>query len=454
MISIFSSNYIKNYKATFYLAFPVVLSQLGHIMVGVVDTAMVGMIGTIPQAAVALSNSLYTLVLVFGLGVSYGVTPLVAAADSSKDISQNSDLLKHGIVINTVLGILLFLLLFSLSPVLNFFNQKQEVVDLAIPFLNVMMLGMIPLCIFSGFKQFTEGLSFTRIAMLITVGSNILNILLNYLMIFGHWGFPKMGLMGSCWASFISRVIMAVTMFGYVYYNKHFKEYWIGFNFKNLSKELTKKILGIGIPSGLQWVFEVGAFAFAVIMIGWISPNAQAAHQIALSVAATTYMMASGLSAAASVRVGNQAGLKSSEGVRAAGFSAFIIVFLFMGVCALCFILFKDQLPMLFTKDPEVISIASSLLVIAAFFQLSDGTQVVGLGALRGVKDVTLPTIITLIAYWVIGLPASYYFAFKLNLGVNGVWYGLSLGLLIAAISLFFRFNYVSKRISTDTNNE
>lgn len=447
MSSIFSPDYIKSYRATFHLAYPVVLSQLGHIMVGVVDTAMVGQIGTIPQAAVALSNSLYTLVLVFGLGVSYGVTPLVAAADSSNDIKQNSELLKHGIVINTVLGILLFALLFFLSPVLNLFNQKQQVVDLAIPFLNVMMLGMIPLCIFSGFKQFTEGLSFTRIAMVITIGSNILNILLNYVMIFGHWGFPKMGLMGSCWASFISRVVMAISMFLYVYHNKHFKKYREGFSLRNFSTVLIKKILNLGVPSGLQWVFEVGAFAFAVIMIGWISPKSQAAHQIALSIAATTYMMASGLSAAASVRVGNQAGLHNKEGVRTAGFSAFLMVLCFMGVCAICFILMKNNLPVLFTNDMEVTSIASSLIVIAAFFQLSDGVQVVGLGALRGVKDVKLPTIITLIAYWVIGLPISYYLAFKMNLGAQGVWYGLSIGLFTAALFLFLRFNYVSKRI-------
>jgi len=245
-------------------------------------------------------------------------------------------------------------------------------------------------------------------------------------------------------------VVMALAMFIYVYYNKHFKKYWIGFSFKNLSGDLTKKILALGVPSGLQWVFEVGAFAFAVIMIGWISPNAQAAHQVALSIAATTYMMASGLSAAASVRVGNQAGLNNREGVSVAGFSAFIMVLLFMGCCALCFILFRNQLPTLFNKDPEVISIASSLLVIAAFFQLSDGTQVVGLGALRGVKDVKLPTFITLIAYWVIGLPCSYFFAFKLHLGVDGVWYGLSLGLTIAAVALFFRFNYISKKIGSD----
>ncbi len=452
MSNLLSKNYLTNYKATFLLAYPVVISQLGHIMVGVVDTAMVGQIGTIEQAAVALSNSLYTLVLVFGLGVSYGVTPLVAAADSSKNHLENAALLKNGIFINTILGFLLFLLLFSISPILNLFNQKQEVVDLAIPFLNVMMLGMIPLCIFSGFKQFTEGLSFTRIAMWITVVSNLLNILLNYLMIFGHWGFPEMGLMGSCWASFISRVAMAIAMFVYVYYNKHFKIYWEGFNFTirdfiRIDKLLVKKILAIGIPSGLQWVFEVGAFAFAVIMIGWISPDAQAAHQIALSIAASTYMMASGLSAAASVRVGNQLGLKSREGVRTAGFSAFAMVLIFMGLMAVLFILFQQFIPTLFSKESNVISIASSLLVIAAFFQLSDGVQVVGLGALRGVKDVKIPTIITLIAYWAIGLPMSYVFGFKMNLGVEGIWYGLSLGLTIAAVFLLWRFNYVSKRI-------
>jgi MATE family multidrug resistance protein len=447
MISPFSAAYRQSYKDTLLLAYPVVISQLGHIMVGVVDTAMVGQIGTVEQAAVALANSLYTLVLVFGLGVSYGVTPLTAAADSSGKVAENAALLKHSIVINTLLGVILFALLFSLSPMLAFFDQKKEVVDQAIPFLNIMMLGMIPLCIFSGFKQFAEGLSFTRVAMVITLAANLLNVLLNYLMIFGHWGFPEMGLMGSCWASFISRVIMALSMFLYVYYNSHFKKYWEGFSYKNLSVSLTKKILAIGVPSGLQWVFEVGAFAFAVIMIGWISPNAQAAHQVALSIAATTYMMASGVSAAASVRVGNACGLKDRQAVRVAGFSSLIIVLFFMGLMALCFILLRDYMPLLFSKNEEVIGISASLLVIAAFFQLSDGTQVVGLGALRGIKDVRIPTIITLIAYWVIGLPMSYVLAFKMNLGVQGVWYGLSIGLTIAAVLLFWRFNIVSKKI-------
>jgi len=443
----FSKKYTDTYKSTFWLAYPVVLSQLGHIMVGVVDTAMVGQIGAVEQAAVALSNSLYVLVLVFGLGVSYGITPLVAAADSSNNSAENAELLKHSVVINTLLGILLFFILFFISPVLQLFNQKQEVVENAIPFLNVMMLGMIPLCFYSGLKQFLEGLSDTRAAMVISIFSNVVNIILNYAMIFGHWGFPEMGLMGSCWASFISRVLMALIMFLYVYYHKRYAIYLQQFSLKKISKEISKKILVIGIPSGLQWVFEVGAFSFAVIMIGWIGHKEQAAHQVALSLAAVTYMMASGLSAAASVKVGNQMGLKNSAGVRMAGFSAFFMVIFFMICTAILFLIFKNQLPVLFNNDTEVIRIASSLLVIAAFFQISDGIQVVALGALRGAKDVKIPTAITLIAYWVIGLPLSYFFAFVLGMGVSGVWYGLLLGLTAAALLLFLRFNYVSKRV-------
>jgi MATE family multidrug resistance protein len=444
MPAIFSKNYFENYKLTFLLAYPVILSQLGHIMVGVVDTAMVGKIGTLEQAAVALSNGLYMIVLVFGLGISYGVTPLVAEADSAKKDDENRALLKHSIVINTLIGILLFLLLLMISPILNLFNQQKEVVVLAIPFLNVMMLSMIPLCIFSGLKQFIEGLSYTRMAMVITIGASFLNILLNYLMIFGHWGLPAMGIMGACWASFIARVAMAIAMLLYVYYNKAFKIYWQNIDFRTYSKTIIKKILVIGVPSGLQWVFEIGVFSVAVILIGWIGPKAQAAHLITLSLAAITYMMASGLAAATTVRVGNQLGMKSEVGIRTAAFSSLIMVILFMGIMAISFISLRFYLPSLFTNDLEVINLSASLLVIAAFFQLSDGVQVVALGALRGVKDVKIPTLITFVAYWIIGLPMSYVFAFIFNLGALGVWYGLFLGLTSAAILLFLRFKYVS----------
>ncbi|HEY4798657.1 MAG TPA: MATE family efflux transporter, partial [Bacteroidia bacterium] len=266
-------------------------------------------------------------------------------------------------------------------------------------------------------------------------------------LIYGKFGFGAMGMMGACWASFLARVFMAALMFLYIYYGSHFKKYREAFSFRDLSLDRMKKIFSIGAASGLQWVFEVGAFAFALIMIGWIGKREQAAHQIALQLAATTYLIASGISAAASVRVGNQLGLKDVSGLRGAAFSAFAMVVMVQVLWAVVFVLFRFWLPSIFNDENDVKEIVSSLLLIAALFQLSDGVQVVALGALRGIKDVNIPTWITLCAYWLIGLPSSYFLAFTFNLGVQGVWYGLTIALTLAAIALSLRFNYVSKKL-------
>ena len=429
------------------MAYPIVLSQLGHVLVGIVDTAVVGEIGTTEQAAVALANAFHFLVLIFGIGISFGVTPLVAAADAIGDTAQNSILLKHTLLVNTISGIILFMLLYWASPILYSLDQPDNVVDIAIPFLNVLMLGLIPLCVFSGLKQFAEGLSFTRVAMYISVGGNLLNILLNYLLVFGYWGVPEMGVMGSCWASFIARVLMALLMFLYLYHGKHFKKYRKGFRLLDFSKKITFKILSIGVPSGLQWFFEIGTFSFAIIMMGWISSEAQAAHQIGVSLASITYMAASGIAGATSVRVGNQFGLKNHRGVRAAAYSGGVIVLILMSLAAFTFFLFREEFPLLFTVDPSVISIASSLIIIAALFQVSDGLQAVGLGMLRGIQDVKIPTLITFVAYWVVGLPTCYILGFVFKLGAEGVWYGLATGLLVSSLALLVRFHLISKRI-------
>lgn len=449
MSILLSKDYREHYRKTFLLAYPVCLSQLGHVLVGVVDTGMVGQIGTKQQAAVALGNTLYVLVLVFAIGVSFGITPLVASAHSRKANSEISSLLKNGLFINLLLGAILFAFLYFSSPLLTHMDQPVEAVDLAIPFFNVMVFSMIPLSVFMTLKQFAEGLSLTKVAMFISVGGNVLNIILNYVLIFGKMGFEPMGMMGSCWATFISRCAMALGMFLYVYFGREFINYRLGFILKNFSKEIIRKILKIGFPSGLQFAFEVGAFSFAVIMIGWIGPEEMAAHQIAISFAALTYMTASGISAATTVRVGNFFGLKDAISMRKAGFSSFVMVFFFMLLMAGLFISFNEALPGYFNRDEKVIEIASGLFIIAAFFQLSDGIQVVGLGSLRGMKDVNIPTAITLISYWIIGLPLSYLLAFPLHLGVKGIWYGLMAGLTTAALLLFFRFEYVSRTMKT-----
>jgi multidrug resistance protein, MATE family len=448
------TDYKDQFSKTWKLAYPICLSQLGHVLVGVADSIMVGNyggegspIGALSLAGASLANSLFAVVIVFGIGVSYAVTPMVAAADGEKEPKRITELLRHSIVICFLFGLGLFLLLFSGSRLLHYLDQPKEVVALAIPYFNILVLSMIPLMVFLSFKQFTEGLSRTRLAMLITVFSNLVNVFFNYLLIFGNMGFPELGLNGAGWATLISRVLMVILMGLYVYFHREFIAYRAGFVLRNLSKKLSVKILKLGIPIGMQFSFEVGAFAFGAVMIGWIGATELAAHQIAISLASVTYMLASGIASATTVRVGNKFGSRDYGELRKAGNSGYALTFVFMLTAALFFIAFHEQLPALFNKQPEVMKLASSLIIIAALFQLSDGFQVVGLGALRGMSDVKVPTLITVFSYWIVALPLGYLLGFVFNWGAQGVWIGLLFGLTVAAVSLFYRFNKRSRKI-------
>jgi len=283
--------------------------------------------------------------------------------------------------------------------------------------------------------------------MYIIVESNLINIVLNYFMIFGNFGFPQLGLQGAGIATLISRGLMALFMI--IMFKKHSKinQYVTHFWKSKISKPTIKELLSIGIPSGLQFSFEVSAFTVAAIMIGWIGSASLAAHQIAISLATISYMMATGLSTAATIRVGNQLGKKDYKTLKEAVFSIFFMVVVFELIWTIIFVLGKDFLPTLYINDIEVLSIASKLMILAAIFQLSDGLQVVGLGALRGLHDTKTPTLYTLIAYWVVGLPFGYFLTFKLNFGAEGIWVGLIIGLTITALGLFFRFNNLSKKL-------
>ena len=443
-----------NLKKTLLLALPVCFGQLGHVMVGVVDSIMVGhyggdgsSLGALSLAACSLANSLFSVVLVFGIGLAYGVTPLIANADGTKDKNKITAFFRNSIIIGGFSGFMLFVFISLSSSLLRFMDQPKEVVELAIPYFNILGFSLIPLMLFLSLKQFAEGLSFTKQAMFISLIANIINVGLNYLFIFGKFGFKEMGLNGAGWATFLSRVIMFVIMFVYIVKSKHFKDYLDGLKLKLASFKIIREILDISIPIAFQFLFEVGAFAFAAIMMGWLGTNQLAAHQIAISIASITYMMASGISAAATVRVGNALGRKNNMELRNSAFAAFILGLAFMFLCALLFIAFHDYLPFLFNDNIEVVKLASSLIVIAAFFQVSDGVQVIGLGALRGISDVKLPTLITVLAYWVVGLPIAYFLAFILDFGAVGIWYGLLIGLSLAAALMFYRFNYKSKLV-------
>jgi MATE family multidrug resistance protein len=435
-----------HFNITFRLALPVVLSQLGQVSVGVADSMMVGRLGAVELAAASLGNSIFFVLLMFGMGISMGITPLVSIAEGKGKMKRISSLFQHGLWINIFTAILLIGIIMMLSQGLHFLDQPEEVVQITIPYLLIITASMLPFMIFQTFKQFAEGLSQTKQAMYVTIFCNLVNVFLNWVLIYGKLGAPELGLNGAGIATLISRVLMPIMMGWYVIRSKRYQLFDLQMGIKKLRFFMINRILKIGLPTGFQYIFEVSAFSAAAIMMGWIGVNALAGHQIALNLASISYMMAAGLSTAGMIRVSNQIGKGSQKAMREAGMVVFGMVLIFMFTCAVIFVVFRYTLPTFYIDDMEVIQISASLLVIAGLFQLSDGVQVVGLGVLRGMEDVKFPTIITLIAYWVLGLPLGYFLAFELEMGAEGIWYGLLIGLSITAVVLFFRFNMLSKK--------
>jgi len=432
-------------RPNFLLAYPVMLSMLGQVMTGVADSVMVGWTGAVPLAASSLANIFFSVPLFFGVGVSYAITPLVAQAEGANDDNKIIAALKNGSVINLVTGLILVVLIFSVEPFMHSMGQPTDVVTLAIPYLSIIAISIIPTMIFQTYRQFAEGLQRTRVAMIIVVGSNLVNIALNYVLIFGKYGFPEMGLNGAGWATLISRVVMALSMMLYVYYGRKYQAYKAGFSIGNYSRSLINKMLHIGLPAGSQFVFEAGAFGFSALMMGWLGTTSLAAHQIAINLATISYMTTSGLGAAATIRVGNFWGQRDIPNLRASGFTMIGMAIAIMTAWALIFIFGRYFLPSLYIEDQPVIELTASLLIIAAFFQLSDGIQVVTAGALRGLQDVKIPSMLIFVAYWVIALPLGYWLAFPLQMGANGIWIGLFLGLTLTAGAMVVRFHKLSR---------
>ncbi|MFY8110239.1 MAG: MATE family efflux transporter, partial [Bacteroidia bacterium] len=286
----------------------------------------------------------------------------------------------------------------------------------------------------------------TKPSAVITMIALLLNVFLNWVLIYGKFGMPELGLFGAGIATSFSRLVMAVMMYLYVRFNQMYQHFH---HLKQHDHDIIwlKKIFQIGLPSGFQYFFEVGAFAFAAIMIGWIGEYELAAHQVAINIASVTYMIATGLSAGGSIAVGDALGRRNRQDIIRSGYAAVILATAFMGVCAIVFSLFNQWIVALYINDLRVAEMATGLLIIAAFFQLSDGIQCVGLGILRGIGDTKIPTVITIIAYWVIGIPIGYYLGFKTGLSLYGIWISLSIGLSFSAVLLSFRFKKRSRLI-------
>jgi len=436
------------YKDSLRLAIPVVISQLGHTLVQVSDSVIVGhFAGTTALAAVSLVSSLFLVPLVIGIGISYGVTPLIAQNNGRGNYKECSKLLSNSLLLNVIAAVILFCAIyFGVVAFIDKLHQSPAVVAQAKPFLFLLSLSLIPLMIFSTFKQFAEGLGFTKQAMMVSIWGNVLNICLGITFVKGLFGIPPMGIRGVGLSTLIDRSVMAIVMAFYVLRSPIFRKYLQNFAIRNVDRIRGLQILKIGAPVALQYTFEVSAFGAAAILIGMIGPIPQAAHQVAISLAAITYMMASGISSAAAIRSGNYFGSGDHHNLRLSAISNYHIVIVFMSCTAIIFTLFNHVLPYVYTTDNNVIAIAEQLLIVAAFFQLFDGTQVVGLGVLRGIGDVNIPTVITFVSYWVIGLPIGYLLGIHLGLGVIGVWYGLVCGLMSASVMLFLRFQRISKR--------
>ncbi|MFD2969736.1 MATE family efflux transporter [Sphingobacterium bambusae] len=443
------------YWSAFALAGPVVISQLGQTLVHTADTIVVGKFaGTIPLAAVSLVHSVFIVVMVVGLGISYGLTPLIAQANGQGDKAACAKLLSNSLWLNILTAIVLFAVVnFGSVYAMQHMDQDPRVVETAKPYLLILMLSILPLMVFNTFKQFAEGLGFTKQAMNITIWGNVLNIILAVIFVKGFFGLKPMGIVGVGYATLIDRILMMVAMSAYVLRSRLFKVYTSYFRVRHVDLQKVKSIFKIGAPVALQYVFEVGAFAAASVIAGKIGAVEQASHQVAITLAAMTYMMASGIASAATIKTGHNYGKKNMERVQKFATVSYHLVLIFMVVCALIFTIFNQYLPLVISDDQAVIRISAQLLIIAGLFQLFDGTQVVGLGVLRGMGDVNVPTIITFIAYWIIGIPSAYLFGIYLNIGIQGVWYGLTLGLLSSSVLLFFRYRTIMRKRKSAFDN-
>ena len=438
--------YTKEFSYNLKLAYPVIIGMIGHTLVGFVDNAMVGQLGTSELAAISLGNSFVFLAMAFGIGFSTAITPLIAESDARKNKTNTKSILSNGILVCIFLGAVLMIIVIIAKPIIYYMGQSEEVVNLAYPYITLVAISLFPLIIFQSFKQFSDGLSFTKIAMISTVIANLINVLINYILIYGKFGFPKLELVGAGIGTLISRVIMVLIIIYLIKSNPKINQYLDNLFSLKYSSIITKKIINLGYPSALQMMFEVGFFISGIWVCGIIGINYQAANQIALNLSSLTFMVALGLSVAATIRIGNQKGLNDYKNLKRIAISIFLITILIELIFALIFIIFSDLLPWLYLENNnnfdvlETVSLASKLLIIVALFQIFDGIQIVAQGALRGIQDVKIPSMICFLSYIIFGVPIMIYLGLYTDLKATGVWIGFLIGLIIASILLSIRF--------------
>lgn len=457
------SQYTKEFSYNIKLAYPVILGMLGHTLIGIVDNIMVGNLGSTELAAVSLGNSFIFIGMSIGIGFSTAITPIIAEADAEKDPAKIRSVFHHGLLLCTLIGVALFIMIVLSKPIMYLMHQPEAVVALASPYIDWVAFSLIPVIIYQGYKQFADGLSKTKYSMYSIFMANVVHIFFNYVLIYGIWVFPKLGIIGAALGTVISRIMMVVFMHYLLKYNQELKIYFTKFNFSQIRKKVLHQIINLGFPSAMQMLFEVTLFTAAIWLSGSIGKTSQAANQIALTLATTTFMFAMGLNVAAMIRVSNQKGLNDYKHLIVVARSIFLLAIILEIIFAILFVALHQFLPHLFldmsnasqaTDNAAVIAIAAQLLLVAAVFQISDGIQVVVLGALRGLQDVKIPMYITFVAYWIIGFPISFYLGLYTELKAAGIWIGLLAGLTAAAIFLYIRFERLTKKLVIQNHSQ
>ena len=434
------AKYRPYYRTLLQLAAPVVLSQLGQVAVQFADNAMVGRLGALSLAAVAFGGSAAFILFIFGLGISLGLTPIVGALFARNERREMAANLGNAVILYTLLGIVITALQLAMQPLLYRLGQPVEVVDMALPYYRYMAWGMIPVMLYGAFKQFLEGVGNTTTAMVIVVVCNSLNILLNWVFIFGNWGAPEMGAAGAGLATLIARIAMPLMMIAYFATSRRVRPYIALMSQTRLQWRRCRYLMKIGLPIATQMTLESSAFVLSAIMIGWFGTVAIAANQITTTLSNAAFMICIGFSSAATIRVSHAYGARHWGQLRMAANASYHIGLCWNLFAALMFVLLRTLLPQIFTQDEEVVTLTAAMLVFAAMFQVVDCIQAISIGILRGMKDVNATMGIAFLAYIVVNLPIGYLFAFTLGMGPEGVWLGYVFGLGLAALLLNRRY--------------
>lgn len=433
--------YKDQYKQTLRLAAPIMLAQIGVVAVQLFDNAMVGRLGALPLAGVSFGGSVFFLVFIFCIGISMALTPLVGEQYSKGKFRASASLLQNSLVLFTVIGVIGWAVAMGLILLMPYLGQPDGVVEAATPYYKYLAWSLVPLMIFGSFRQFLEGIGNTAVNMAIILTSNLVNILFNWLLIYGNCGFPEMGAAGAGLATLISRICMPVMAIAWFLLVPRFRRYLRYFNKAYFNRRQMWTIFRVGFPISSQMFMEGGAFVLTSIMMGWFhSAEIVAGNQIATVVSNFAFMIVIGIGSATTIRVSHEYGRGNLRALKRSGLASYQMTLIWNTLTALFFILFREHIARIFTDDPEVIRVAGHLIIFVAAFQFSDGLQSISVGILRGLQDVKVVMRIAFISYIVINLPVGYLCAFILDWGPGGLWVGFIFGLSIAAVLLIARF--------------